>query len=407
MPKLHFHSDCEFFSGSENMLANLFAYPALRERFALSFSYRAAPRYVEGLRQRVQVDFPTWPLDLPNFDALPLSAGLARIRPLANLVRQLAYAPLLAKEVARLRAVLEEVRPDIVHINNGGYPGALSCRAMALAARAAGVRKVLMVVNNLAVPYAYAARWPDWPLDRRIAAAVDLFITGSAAAGRRLIDVLNLPAHKCRAVHNGIKVRAPQAEIAETRRRLNLEDFDGLVLGMVALHEPRKGHCVLLDAIAQLTAGADAPALKVLVEGDGPLRADLQAMVTARGLSSVVAFIGVESHVFDFMAAIDVLVLPSVRDEDFPNVILEAMSLEKPVIATRLAGIPEQIEEGVTGLLVAPGDAPQLAQAIRRLAENPVGRRAMGRAARERFATRFSSDIALDNYLHLYEELLD
>ncbi len=390
------------------MLANLFGYQALRESFQLSFSYRATPRYEEGLRQRAAVDFPCWPLDLPHFDALPLPAWIARWRPLAAAARQLAYAPLLAKEVERLRAVLDEVRPDIVHINNGGYPGALSCRAMALAARAAGVRRVLMVVNNLAVPYDRPVRWLDWPVDRRVAAAVDLFITGSAAAGRRLAGVLRLPEHQVRPIHNGIRGRTPQAGVEETRHRLGLDGFDGMVLGMVALHEPRKGHRVLLDAVAQLlAAGTPSRQLKVLIEGDGPLRDELQAIAAAKGLANVVEFVGIEAHVFDFMAAIDALVLPSVRDEDFPNVILEAMSLGKPVIATRLAGTPEQVEDGISGLLVAPGEVSQLAQAIRKLAENPAMRRNMGEAARQRFAERFASDIAMDNYLRLYRESMN
>jgi glycosyltransferase involved in cell wall biosynthesis len=360
------------------------------------------------LRQRAAVDFLHWPLDLPNFDALPMPAWIPSWRLFAAVARQLAYTPLLAREVARLRTVLDEVRPDIVHINNGGYPGALSCRAMALAARAASVKQVLMVVNNLAVPYDRLARWLDWPLDRRVISAVDMFVTGSAAAGRRLAGVLHLPANKVRSIHNGIKVREPQAGVEQTRHRLGLDSFDGLVLGMVALHEPRKGHRVLLDAVAQLlTTGISPRRLKVLIEGDGPLRSELQAFAAAKELADVVEFVGIEAHVFDFMAALDALVLPSVRDEDFPNVILEAMSLGKPVIATRLAGVPEQVEEGVTGLLAAPGDAPELAQAIRRLAEDPVACIAMGEAARKRFAERFASDIAVDNYLRFYRELMN
>ena len=388
------------------MLANLFGSPELRTRFELSFSYRATPRYTDGLRQRTEIDFPIWPLKLSNFDALPLPPPLAQLRPLPVLWRQLVYAPMLAREVKQLRAVLEEVRPDIVHINNGGYPGALSCRAMTLAARKAGVKKILMVVNNLAVPYDRVSRWMDWPLDRRAAAAVDLFITGSSAAGKRLGSVLRLPASKIRPIHNGIRPRTPQASLEQTRQRLGLAGFDGLVLGVVALHEERKGHRILLHALAQLVSqGQPAKALKVLIEGDGPLLGELQAQCKQLELTDIVHFIGVEAHVFDFMATIDALVLPSVRDEDFPNVILEAMSLAKPVIATRLAGIPEQVEDGVTGLLTAPGDAEQLAQAIARLVADPTGRRAMGQAARQRFASRFASDIALDNYLRLYQEM--
>jgi glycosyltransferase involved in cell wall biosynthesis len=408
VPKIHFHSDCEFFSGSENMLANLFSHRVLREEFDVSFSYRATTRYEAGLRQRVELDFPCRSLALPNFDELPLPHGLAGWRPLSMLVRSLAYAPLLAIEVKRLRAVLREFRPDLVHINNGGYPGALSCRAMALAARAEGVSRVLMVVNNLAVPYDRPSRWLDWPFDRRVAACVDRFVTGSAVAGRRLAEVLKLPQERCRAIHNGIRMREPRALVEKTRQRLGLSGFGGLVLGMVALHEPRKGHRVLLEAIERLHAqDRGASKIKVLIEGDGPLHAELAADIVARQLSASVQLIGVEAHVFDFMAAIDALVLPSVRDEDFPNVIIEAMSLGKPVIASCLAGIPEQIEDGVSGLLVPAGDAAQLAAAIHKLAAEPEMRQVMGESARVRFHQHFSCEIAMGNYLRLYRELLN
>ncbi len=390
------------------MLANLFGHPTLREHFLLSFSYRATPRYEEGLRQRVAVDFPTWPLDLPNLDALLLPRWLAGRRLLAAIARQIAYLPLLAREVARLRMVLDEVKPDIVHINNGGYPGALSCRAMALAARLAGIRRVIMVVNNLAVPYDRSSRWLDWPVDRFVAGAVQRFVTGSAAAGHRLTSVLRLPPAQAGAIHNGIRVRAQRATVDQTRQRLGLAGFRGMVLGIVALHEPRKGHQVLLDALQSLHAsGVGAAQLKLLVEGDGPLRHALQASLARAGLADMVQFVGVEEYVFDFMAAVDVLVLPSIRDEDFPNVILEAMSLGKPVIATRLAGIPEQVDDGVTGLLVDSADVGQLAQAVGRLAGDDAGRRAMGEAARQRFGERFACDIAMDNYLRLYAEILE
>jgi glycosyltransferase involved in cell wall biosynthesis len=325
----------------------------LRDIFQLSFSYRSTPQYEEGLRQRTPLDFPVFPLDIPNFDSLPLPSCLVKFRLIAFLVRQLVYWPLLLREVVLLRAVLKKVRPDIVHINNGGYPGALSCRAMALAARAAGVKRVVMVVNNLAVPYDRVSRWFDKGVDGRVAAAVDVFVTGSAAAGRRLAEVLRLPEHQIRAVHNGIRVRMPHASEVETRRRLGLTNFDGMLVGVVALHESRKGHSVLLEAMTQLLLNEGiASRLKVIIEGDGPLRMDLMAQVVTLGLTDMVSFVGTEDHVFDFMSVMDVLVLPSVRDEDFPNVILEAMLLSKPVIATRLAGIPEQVVDGVTGLLV-------------------------------------------------------
>jgi glycosyltransferase involved in cell wall biosynthesis len=99
--------------------------------------------------------------------------------------------------------------------------------------------------------------------------------------------------------------------------------------------------------------------------------------------------------------------LPSIQDEDFPNVILEAMALGKPVIASRLAGTPEQVVEGVTGLLVAPRNVTQLAAAICQLIDQAGMRSSMGRAALVRFNVNFTSQIALENYYNLYIKLIE
>jgi glycosyltransferase involved in cell wall biosynthesis len=107
------------------------------------------------------------------------------------------------------------------------------------------------------------------------------------------------------------------------------------------------------------------------------------------------------------MTALDVLILPSVQDEDFPNVILEAMSLAKPVIASRLAGTPEQVIEGVTGLLVGPRNVAQLGEAILQLIDNTSTRSSMGYAGLRRFNSYFTSQIALDNYSNLYTALIE
>ena len=107
------------------------------------------------------------------------------------------------------------------------------------------------------------------------------------------------------------------------------------------------------------------------------------------------------------MSALDVLILPSVQDEDFPNVISEAMALGKPVIASRLAGTPEQVLDGDTGLLVDPYDVQQLAGAILQLASNPNLRESMGLAALQRFGNHFTSQIALSNYAKLYAEIIE
>ena len=178
--------------------------------------------------------------------------------------------------------------------------------------------------------------------------------------------------------------------------------------GVVALLIPRKGHQVLLEAILQLVSNKKllGDEFKIIIEGHGPLYKTLDDYIIKNKLTRWVTLLGDEANIVDFMAVLDVLILPSIRDEDFPNVILEAMALGKPVIASRLAGTPEQVLHGTTGLLVEPDSTDQLSEAIFKLLDNADLRTSMGLAAFDRFNTHFDSSIALNKYNDLYDKLI-
>lgn len=406
--KVHYHSDCAFFAGCENMLANFFNSAEFYKDFELSFSYRRTALYDEGLARWVHGPVQMYGLAFPSLsklDALPAAWPRLVKRIIMASLRLLLLYPLLAYETFVLYRLFRQVRPDVLHINNGGYPGALSARAGPLAGRLARVPVVIMVVNNMAVGYRRFPRWLDYPVDRLVARAVDVFVTGSQAASVRLGEVMSLPKKKRVAIHNGVVLRTRSESAAETRQRLGLGVDAGLLLGVVALLIPRKGHRVLLEALVQLVTANQLPPgrLTVLIEGNGPLYEDLMSYVRTQGLTNYVRFVGDEDNVVNFMAALDMLILPSIQDEDFPNVILEAMALSKPVIATRLAGIPEQVVDGETGLLVEPANASELAAAILQLCADSAARARMGQAAAARFSACFTHTVSLRNYSNLYK----
>jgi len=412
MLKIHYHSDCPFFAGCENMLVNFFNSDDIREAYHISFSYRQSVQYTTGFKQRVKCDFPIYPMSITNLSdpaLLPKALPFLGRRVIMSLLRQLLTYPLFIYEILVLCRLFKKLQPDILHINNGGYPAAFSARAAAVAGKLVGIPKILMVVNNLAADYKHYSRWMDYPIDRLVVRSVDLFITGSVAASDRLRSVLNLPVSKTMAIHNGIALRSTTAGVAATRERLGLKNFDGIVFGVVALLELRKGHQVLLEAILKLVAEnrLNGKELKVLIEGDGPLQQKLADFINTHDLTHWVKFVGHEKNIVNFMSALDVLILPSVQDEDFPNVILEAMSLGKPVIASRLAGTPEQVTDGVTGLLVEPRNVAQLADAICHLMDSPKVRYEMGRAASDQFNSNFTSKKAISNYTNMYLKLFE
>ncbi len=393
------------------MLAVLFNSERLLQEYEVSFSFAHSALYVQGFNRQVLNRLPVYAFTFPAFTdyyKLPNWMPLV-IRKIIMACLRLAFnIPLIIYEVLVLYVLFRKIKPDILHINNGGYPAARSALAAAIAGKLAAIPNVLMVVNNMAVDYRHYSRWFDYPVDRLVVKSVDLFITGSKAAAAQLQSVLTLPTHKIISLHNGIPIRLGAENLCETRSRLGLSNFDGVILGVVALLIPRKGHQVLLDAILEISkqVGDGSNRFKVLIEGNGPLRDELVSFVNAHALNDYVEFIGDEENIVDFMAMLDVLILPSVADEDFPNVVLEAMALGKPVIASRLAGMPEQVSGGETGFLVDPRNVEQLALAITELCNNAPLRVLMGQAAVYKFQKFFTAEVAVKNYLTLYQSLI-
>jgi len=174
----------------------------------------------------------------------------------------------------------------------------------------------------------------------------------------------------------------------------------GLRLLSVGRLHPQKGHRVLLDAIARArSAGAT---LSLLVAGEGAERGALEAQAAGLGLQGHVRLAG-RREVRPLLAAADVFVFPSLY-EAAGIALLEAMACALPVVASRTGGIPEVVEDGVSGILVAPGDADDLARALAALERDPERRRRLGLAARAR-AEAFDVSATVRALEGLYEEV--
>ena len=157
---------------------------------------------------------------------------------------------------------------------------------------------------------------------------------------------------------------------------------------------PEKGQAGLIDAIAALRSRGMAPALTLI--GDGPEEAALRARAARAGVADLIHFAGRldERATLARIAAADLLVLPSFM-EGLPVVLMEAMALGVPVVATRVAGIPELVRDGDTGLLFDPADWDGLADAIARLADDPALRARLAAAGKRRIADEFAIERAV------------
>ena len=178
---------------------------------------------------------------------------------------------------------------------------------------------------------------------------------------------------------------------------------NGFVITCVARLARQKGHTQLIEAVARLRSQIQG--LRLLLAGDGAMRVELEGLVGRLGLEAEVEFLGVitRAQLPELMARSDVVALPSYW-EGLPVALIEAMSAGKPIVASRVGGNPELVLAGETGLLVPPGDVDALAGALLHLANHPVERAAMGRAARQRFAQGgFSPTAVAAQHLGAYQ----
>lgn len=393
------------------MLVNFWLSETLRGEAEVSFSFRQCLAYEIGMLKAIVPDFPVYRMRLSPVSwpfGVGILAGLGATRILRYISRIVFGIPFFIFDVWVMYRLVRKIRPDVVHLNNGGYPAARSVRAAAIGAKIAGCPSVVMVINNLARPYTSFDRCVEYLADRLVVGSTTMFVTGSVAAAKRLASVLKLDTRHVQSIPNGVRLGERHESVEMCRARLGVDkNFDGVVFGVVALLVERKGHRVLIDAINQLAKSCSnlSKELVVLIEGNGPLKNELERMASVKGIEKMVRFVGDEKNIVDFMAAIDVLILSSIDLEDFPNVILEAMALGKAVIASSLAGTPEQVVEGVTGFLVKPGDSDELAQAISEFVHHPERGAYMGREGLARFRENFTPEIAVKKYIQLYDSI--
>jgi glycosyltransferase involved in cell wall biosynthesis len=152
------------------------------------------------------------------------------------------------------------------------------------------------------------------------------------------------------------------------------------------------------------------PQVRLLIVGDGPVRIDLEKLDAQlhdrnTGQESPVIFAGARQDISRLLGAVDIFVLPSLN-EALPIVILEAMAVGLPVVATRVGGVPEIVQDGATGLLVAPGDEAGLLAALNRLAEDTALRAKLADAGRKQVRAQFTIEQMVRNLEIIYEELL-
>jgi glycosyltransferase involved in cell wall biosynthesis len=242
-----------------------------------------------------------------------------------------------------------------------------------------------------------------YPADKKVLARFPVVVAVSSGVRDALVAGGCRP-DRVRVLLNGIDPAAfhrDPARRASARAKYGVSEHD-VVIGAVGRLEVQKRFDLLIQAVATLREGHSQ--IRLLVAGDGSLREDLESLVTRQGLGGVCRLVGQVDDVVEFHHALDLLVQSS-EYEGTPNVVLEAMAMETPVIATDVGGTAELMRSSIEGIIVPSGDVPALVGAIGGVVSDPGGARKRAEAARRRVELELSFESRLRRLEDIYREL--
>lgn len=295
--------------------------------------------------------------------------------------------------------LLRQLKPDILHTYN------LGTIEYAATAWAAGVPVRVHAEHGRDARDPQGVNPKHNLLRRLLAPFIDRYVPVSRDLCDWLAHVVRIPAAKLQLIDNGVDTErfrpdAPAASALEVWQ----DDRDAFVIGTVGRLQDVKDQATLVDAFAHLRTLVPEARLRLVLVGDGPLRAQLEARVRERALQDSVCFAGPRSDVAPVMRSFSLFALSSIA-EGTPVTLLEAMASGLPVVSTAVGGIPDLVEQGICGALVPPQDPQALAAAIGPYVRERALARRHGANGRARVEQQYSMQAMLAAYVALYDEL--
>ncbi|MFP4647895.1 MAG: TIGR03088 family PEP-CTERM/XrtA system glycosyltransferase [Halorhodospira sp.] len=299
----------------------------------------------------------------------------------------------------RLYRLLRELRPDVVHTSN---LAALECQPVAALS---GVPARVHAEHGWDMADLDGTRRRYRWLRRALSPWVHRHVTVSQHLADYLVQRARIPKYRVHQIYNGVdteRYRPVTPSPREGRRQ-----GQPLVIGTVGRLTAVKDQATLIRAVARLRdrVSPGRGGLRLVVIGSGPQEQPLRTLAADLGVADVVELTGSCSDVAARLGEFDVFALPSLA-EGIPVTVLEAMASGLPVVASRVGGIPELVEEGVNGTLVPAGDAEQLCEALAGYLADPRRGMIEGAEGRRRAVELFSVEAMVTAYEALYRELL-
>ncbi|HEX8523947.1 MAG TPA: glycosyltransferase [Tepidisphaeraceae bacterium] len=295
----------------------------------------------------------------------------------------------------RLRKIIRQLKPDIIHTHQ---IGPLFYTRLA----ATGLRIPIVHTEHGREPYESGAKFRA--LSRFAARSARIFYCLTEDMKKHVLAHRITSSDKIRVIHNGIDFTpyTTPHDTAAVRAQLNIP-HDAVVIGTIGRLNEIKRQDVLLKAFA--TVRATIPGAHLLLVGDGPLKSDLESLAQQLNIKHHIHFAGYQSNTAPYMQAMNLFTLTS-RSEGMPQSILEACVAGIPVIASNVGGIPEVIRHNQTGLLFPAGDDQALARNIINLLENPVEASRLATAAKAYVESTFDIRRMAREYHHHFLDLL-
>jgi glycosyltransferase involved in cell wall biosynthesis len=297
--------------------------------------------------------------------------------------------------VSALKRLLRSERIDVVHCHL--YHANLYGR---IAAWLAGVPAVVSIHNTYT-----RVKLHRRLLNRLLARVTARIIAVSDETRRDILRYDGVPEDKVVTIYNGIDVQRVASALtrAQARQRLGIDE-QSIAIGCVGRLEEQKGHRFLLEALARLNDAPRGPArFRVVLVGDGRLRAELEQRAAGLGVAAWTLFLGTRHDVPEILKALDICVMPSLW-EGLSVAMLEAMAASLPLVISDVSGVSQVIGDNEYGLKVPVGDVSELARAIAGLADAPERRAALGAAARRRVVDAFGAAAMIAAISRTYEE---
>ena len=362
--KVLFLSHAFMVGGAEEMVLNLVRHLPPRFEPAVACIHEAGPIGEEIRRTGVP------------FSVLGLTPGLSR-----------------PFDVLRLRDALHALAPTIVHtfLLTGSLYGRF-------ASMMSGVPIVIGTEVNI-----YEKKQPlHARLERWLMRGTDAVVASAESVKGHYVAQVGADPAKVDVIYNAV-------DWAQLKTTMTREEFrrsigvpvDVPAAGIIARLTEQKAHRVLFEAMAQ----PELSALHLIVVGDGELREDLKSRAESLGIHGRVHFLGARRDLGNVLAAIDIFAMPSFW-EGLPLSMVLAMGAGLPIVASRVAGIPEVVNDGVSGVLVPPGDSAQLTRALASLVQDHGLRARLGEAARAFVRPRFGIEGYVTSMVSLYDRLL-